>query len=162
MASYVANNLNAGSQQNLGTGFKSLLGIAAATGATTLRRGWIMEWEIGANDVPNATDCQINWDISTQTAAGTGSSLTPLVNDIGGGDAAALLTYLANYTIEPTVTASSSLWYMGLNQRASYRIQMRDDVSAIIIPAVNAKGVAMRAKSTNYQSIAGWRALVKE
>jgi hypothetical protein len=162
MASFVLSNLNAGSQQNLSTAHKTILAANAATGATTLRRGWLMEWEIGAADVPNATDCPINWDISVQTAAGTSSALTAQVNDIGGGDAAALLTYLANSTAEPTVTASSSLWSMPLNQRASYRVVMTELAKAIIVPAVNLKGWVLRAKSPNYASIVAARALVLE
>lgn len=162
MAAYTINNQNAGTPQNLSSSYKSILVVTAATGATTLRRGWLMEWEIGATDVPNATDCPIVWDISEQTAAGTATSLTPRVNDIGGGDAAALLTYATNATIEGTVTASSSAWVLGLNQRASYRVQMRDEYHSLIVPAVNVKGFAMRAKSPNYASTVGWRALIKE
>jgi hypothetical protein len=100
-----------------------------------------MEWEIGATDVPNSTDCPINWDISEQTADGTATALTPRLNDVGGGDAAALGTYAANATAEGTVTASSSAWFLALNQRASYRIQMRDEFHALIVPAVNLKGL---------------------
>lgn len=162
MAAYTVSNQNAGSAQNLSSSYKTILGINAATGATTLRRGWLMEWEIGADNVPNSTDCPISWSIDVMTAAGTASALTPQVNDIGGADAAALLTYNANYTAEPTVTANSNLWYMGLNQRASYRVQMRDEWSAIIVPAVNLKGPVMRAKSPNYASTVGWRGLVRE
>lgn len=162
MSVYTLNNQNAGTPQNLSATAKTILLATAATGATTLRRIWIMEWEIGATDVPNSTDCPINWDISEQTAAGTATSITPRNNDVGGGDAAALGTYAANATIEGTVTASSSAWFLGLNQRASYRIQMRDEVSALIVPAVNVKGFAFRAKSPNYTSTVGWRALVKE
>jgi hypothetical protein len=162
MAAYVISNQNAGSAQNLSSSYKTIIGLNAATGATTLRRGWIMEWEIGPDNVPNATDCPISWSIDVMTAAGTGSALTPQVNDIGGGDAAALLTYTANYTAEPTVTANSNVWYMGLNQRASYRVQMRDEWSAIICPAVNLKGPVIRAKSPNYASTVGVRGLVRE
>ena len=162
MPAYTISNRNAGSQQNLASSFKSILAINAATGATTLRRAWVMEWEIGADAVPNSTDCPISWSIDTMTAAGTGTALAPLPNDIGGGDAAALLTYTANYTAEPTVTSSSNLWYMGLNQRASYRVQMRDEWSAIIVPAVNLKGPVFRALSPNYASTVAWRALVRE
>lgn len=162
MAVYTISNENAGSAQNLSTSYKTILLATAATGATTLRRGWIMEWEIGASDVPNATDCPINWDMSEQTAAGTITALTPRFNDLGGGDAAALLTYGANATAEGTVTASSRGWGLPLNQRASYRIQMRDERNAMIVPAVNLKGWAMRAKSPNYASIVSWRALVQE
>lgn len=162
MSAYTITNLNAGSQQNLSSAYKTILSATAATGATTLRRIWIMEWEIGASDVPNATDCPINWDISEQTVAGTITALTPRVNDVGGGDAAALGTYAANATIEGTVTATSSAWVLGLNQRASYRVQMRDEYHSLIVPAVNVKGFAFRAKSPNYASTVGWRALVKE
>ena len=162
MPAYTFSNQNAGSAQNLAAASKTIIGINAATGATTLRRGWVMEWEIGPDNVPNATDCPISWSIDVMTAAGTGSALTPQVNDIGGADAAAQLTYTANFTAEPTVTANSNLWYLGLNQRASYRIQMRDEWSAIIVPAVNLKGPVMRAKSPNYASTVGWRGLVRE
>jgi len=117
MASYTVSNQNAGTPQNLSTAFKTIIGINAATGATTLRRGWLLEWEIGPDAVPNATDCPVVWSIDVMTAAGTGTAVTPQVNDIGGADAAALLSYTANYTAEPTVTASSNLWYMGLTDR---------------------------------------------
>lgn len=162
MAAYTFSNQNAGSAQNLTSTYKTIIGVNAATGATTLRRGWIMEWEIGPDNIPSNTDCAISWSIDVMTAAGTGSALTPQVNDIGGSDAAALLTYTANYTAEPTVTASSNLWYMGLNQRGSYRVQLRDEWSAIIVPAVNLKGPVLRAKSTNYALTVGWRGLIRE
>ncbi len=162
MASYTFSNQNAGTPQNLTSTYKTIIGINAATGAATLRRGWVLEWEIGPDNVPNATDCPIQWSIDVMTAAGTGTALTPQVNDIGGGDAAAQLTYTANYTAEPTVTASSNLWYMGLNQRASYRIQLRDEWSSIIVPAVNLKGPVFRAKSPNYTSTVGVRGLIRE
>lgn len=162
MAAYAISNQNGGTPQNLSTSYKTILAANAATGSTTLRRGWIMEWEIGADNVPNSTDCPISWSIDVMTAAGTSTTITPNPNDIGGGDAAALLTYTANFTAEPTVTANSNLWYIGLNQRASYRIQMRDEWSAIIVPAVNLKGPVMRAKSLDYASTVGWRALVRE
>lgn len=166
MASYTLNNQNAGTPQNIsttvGAATGTILSAAAATGATTLRRVWIMEWEIGATAVPNSTDCPIMWDISEQTAAGTSTAITPRSNDVGGGDAAALGTYAANYTAAGTVTASSSAWFLGLNQRASYRIQMRDEFSSLIVPAVNTKGFAFRAFSPNYAATVGWRALVRE
>jgi hypothetical protein len=166
MASYTLNNQNAGTPQNIsttvGAATGTILSATALTGATTLRRIWIMEWEIGATAVPNSTDCPIMWDMSEMTATGTGTTVTPRANDVGGGDAAALGTYLANYTVAGTVTASSSAWFLGLNQRASYRIQMRDEWSSLIVPAVTAKGFAMRAFSPNYASTVGWRCLVRE
>ena len=118
--------------------------------------------EVGADNVPNATDCPISWDVSAQTAAGTITANTPTLLDQGGGDAAALLTYGANATIEGTITANSSVFYLGLNQRASQRWIARDEKSSIIVAAVNLKGWAMRAKSPNYASTVGWQAYISE
>lgn len=162
MSAFTISNQNAGSPQNLSSSYKSILIAKAATGATTLRRIWIMEWEIGASDVPNATDCPINWDFSEQTADGTATALTPRLNDVGSLDAAALGTYATNATVEGTITASSQGWGLPLNQRASYRVQMRDEFHSLIVPAVNLKGFALRAKSPNYASTVMARALVKE
>jgi|SRR5581483_3675150 len=162
MAQYAFNNQIGGTPQNLSSSFKSIWIVTAATGATTLRRGWIYEFEIGASDVPNATDCPINWDISSQTAVGTATSITPLAIDQGGGDAAALLTYTANATAEGTITANSSVFYLGLNQRASQRWIARDQQSCLIVAAVNAKGWAARAKSPNYASTVTWQAYIQE
>lgn len=162
MAQYAFSNVNAGTQQNLSSSYKTINLVTAATGATTLRRGWIYEFEIGADNVPNATDCPINWDISAQTAAGTITANTPNPIDQGGGDAAALLTYGANATAEGTITANSSVFYLPLNQRASQRWIARDQSSCIIVAAVNLKGWAMRAKSPNYASTVGWQAYIQE
>jgi hypothetical protein len=162
MANFVVSNQNAGSAQNLSSTYKTIIGENAATGATTLRRSWLMEWEFGTDGARQTTSIAVAYSIDVMTAAGTGSALTPQVNDIGGGDAAALATYTANYTAEPTVTANSNLWYMPLDQQASYRVQMRDQFSAIIGPAVNLKGWVCRAKSATYASTVGWRALVQE
>lgn len=150
MARYAVNNGLAGSQQNLSTAYKSIVTITAATGATTLRRGWIDEIEVGADGTPNATDCQIVWDWSKQTAAGTITAATPVTTE--NSDAAALLVYSVNATIEGTVTAASSLLTFPANQRGSQRWNAKDQASALIVPATNVAGVAGRAKSTTYAS----------
>ena len=162
MAIYAISNQNAGSPQNLTTTYKTILGFYATTGATTLRRGWLYEFEIGATGAPNATDCPIQYDVSIQTATGTSTALTPNPVDTGGGDAAALLTYFANSTAEGTITASSSLFNVGLNQRASQRWIARDRASSLISAAVNNKGLACRALSPVYTSTVSWQGYTEE
>ena len=162
MSSFTINNQNAGTPQALSSTFKSILIAVAATGATTLRRIWFTECEWGATDVPNATDCPVMFDISTQTAVGTATTLTPIVTDQGGGDAAALGTYTANATAEGTITASSSVFFKSINQRASDKQWWRDKATCPIVAAVNAKGFALRAKSPNYASTIGVQASVEE
>lgn len=162
MASFTINNTNAGSLQNLTTTYKTLLSCNAATGATTLRRVWVTECEWGAGNVPNATDCQVQFDISLMTAAGTATALTPILTDPGGSDAAALAKYFANYTAEPTVTASSSVFNKSINQRASDKQWWRDKATCPISPATNLSGYVLRALSTNYASTYVAQASVEE
>lgn len=150
MALYSANNRLAGSQGNLTTTFKTIMTLTAATGAATLKRGWIYEWEVGADGAPNSTECAIVYDWSRQTAAGTATSATP--NPLDSADTAAGLVCNVNYTAEGTITAASSLASIALNQRNSQRWIARDEKSAMIIPATNLAGIAARALSPVYAS----------
>jgi hypothetical protein len=150
MANYAVNNLLAGSQQNLSTTYKTLVEIHAVT--ATLKRAALYEFEVGIDGSPNATDCSLDWDISRTTAAGTSTAATP--NPLDPADAASGIVAAVNFTAEPTVTAASSLFSLGANQRASYRWIARDDKSALWIPATNLAGLAMRAKSATYASTA--------
>ena len=147
MAKYAVNNTFGGSQQNMSTSFKSLTSLTAAT--ATLRRAWINEISIGPSDVPNATDCSYVFDVSRQTSLGTGTSATSAPLD--SLDAAAGTVATVNYTVEPTVTASTELFSMGLNQRASFRWVAVPGFE-LVIPATNVNGIVGRAKSTNYAS----------
>lgn len=152
MARYSVNNLMAGTQQNLSTANKAIIGVNAATGATTLRRGWIDEIYVGADGAAVATDCQIDWTFAVQTAAGTGTAATPQPTP-DGADAAALLTYTVNYTADPTYTQASAMLSFATNQRQSQRVAFADfRLTPLIIAATNLKGITAAAKSTNYTS----------
>lgn len=148
MGNYAVTNSNAGTQQNLSSSYKSLLGINASSG-TALRRIKLYDVLVGTDGTP--ADNALDWDISRMTAAGTGTSTTPTLLD--PADAAALTVGTANYTAEPTVTASSSLWFVGVNQRASYR-WVAAPGSELVAPATNLAGFVLRAKSAGYTSTA--------
>ncbi len=166
MASYTLNNTNAGTQQNIPTTINgtnsAILQAAAATGATLLRRIWWTEIEWGASGVPNATDCPIILDMSKFTAAATATSLTAILTDTGGGDAAALGTYSCNGTTAGTYTASSSVFSKPINQRASDKQWWRDKATCPIIPAVNLAGLGVRCYSPNYAATMIVQASVEE
>lgn len=150
MANFSATNLQAGTQQNLSSSFKTLLEIHAVTSG---RRGFIYEFDIGIDGTPNATDCSIDWDANRTSAAGTGTSITP--NPLDPADiAAASLVVNGNHTAEPTAVSTGNLWSLGANQRASYRWIARDDKSALWIPATSLSGIGIRAKSATYASTA--------
>lgn len=153
MALYSVNNLQNGTpaQTNLTTTFKTVTSVAAAT--ATLRRAYIYEMDVGADGLPNATDCGIVWDLSAQTAAGT-----PVVMTVAALDQADAVTGTVaggNHTAEPTITATSSRWAFAANQRGSYRwVVAPGGPGEIVIPATNLAGYALRAKSTTYASTA--------
>src|ERR1700745_3664724 len=103
MAKYAIGNDLGGSQKAVSGSYKTLVSMFATTGA--LRRGKIYDILIGTNGTP--ADNYLEWDVSRMTADGTGTAITP--NALDPADAAALGTSKANYTVEPTVTASSGM-----------------------------------------------------
>jgi hypothetical protein len=149
MAKYSASNTLGGTQQNLSTSFKTALSLFATTG--TLARGYICEMNFGADGAPNATDCSISWDVSKMTADGTGTAVTPLSID-PGNTTAAVSTSKANYTVEPTVTAATTVWAWAGNQRMGFRWTALDQYSRLGFPATANSGLVIRAKSTNFAS----------
>ena len=146
MANYAANNSPVASQQALTTTFKTLVVLTASNG-TALRRGQLYELDWGQSAAPNATDCDIVYDVSRQTAAGTVSAMVPL--PIDPADAAALTVCGVNATVEGTITANSSVWSKAVNQRNSASWQAAPG-GELVWPATNLAGLAMRALSPTY------------
>jgi hypothetical protein len=143
---YTVHNRQAGTQQNLTTTYKTLVSLTAAT--ATLRRAQIERVYAATDGAPNATDCQVVLDVSRQTAAGTGTSATPTSQD--PADAASDTVALVNLTVEPTVTASTSVLGRVFNQRGSVEWCAWDRDDMLIIPATNLAGFAHRMLSPTY------------
>lgn len=151
MALYVEHNKLAGAQQNVAVSpGKTLINLTALTGAATLKRGWIYEWEVGADGPPNATDCAMTWHFDRNTSVGTGTPATP--SPVDPADTAAGLVCTVNHTVEPALGVG--LMAVALNQRNSQRWIARDEKSALIIPAVTVTGIGCRAMSPTYASTA--------
>jgi hypothetical protein len=148
MANFSVSNTLAGTEQNLTSSYKSLAGIASSS-VTQARRGQIYDVMVGTDGTP--ADNALVYDISRQTVAGTGTSATPTL--LNPADAAYLGVSLVNYTVEPTVTAASSVWSIAVNQRASYR-WVAAPGSELVYPATTANGFVLRAKSAGYTSTA--------
>lgn len=154
MANYSANNINAGTQQANSATYKTLLSL---TSSATVRRIKVYDLLVGTNGTP--ADNFMEWDVSRQTVAGTGTALTPTILD--PGDGVALSAGLANLTVEPTVTAASTLFYVGVNQRASYR-WVAAPGSELVGPATSAAGFAFRVRSGGYTGTSTLTALFQE
>ena len=147
---YALSNQAAGTPQAMTTTYKTLLSLTAATGATTLRRGFVYDFMFGSDGTP--ADNALVYKLDRQTSVGTGSAAVPAPLD--PGDAAGLLVGTTNNTIEPTVTAATQLVEVPVNQRASYR-WVAAPGGELVIPATNVAGIGARAKSPAYTGTVG-------
>ncbi len=149
MARYAISNGTAGTPQAMTTTYKTLISLTSATGATTLRRAWVYDVMFGADGTP--ADNSMTYKVDRQTDVGTGTAAAAAALDVP--DAAALITETVNNTIEPTVTASTQLIEIPVNQRASYR-WVAAPGGELVVPATNVAGLGARAKSPAYTGTA--------
>lgn len=154
MANFSVSNILGGTQQAVAAANKTLV---AAFCSATVKRGKVYDVLVGTNGTP--ADNAVVWDISRMTVDGTGTAITPTILD--PADAAASATSKANYTAEPTVTANSSLFYVGVNQRASYR-WVAAPGSELVWPATAAAGLVLRVSSPGYTGTATGEMLFQE
>ena len=142
MANYSISNTLAGTQQATSSAYKTLLSVTGA--ASNPRRTKVYDVMVGTLGTP--ADQSYEFDISRQTAAGTSTAVTP--NPLDPADAAAISVCAANYTAEGTITAASDVWYIGMNQRASYR-WVASPGSELLTPATSSAGLSLRARSVS-------------
>lgn len=155
MAKYAEGNDLAGTQQAMTATYKTLLASWAVT--ATLRRQKLYDILVGTNGTP--ADNYMEFDVSRQTADGTATSITPPPLDPADGAFGGASK--ANYTVEGTITAASSMFYIGMNQRASYR-WVAAPGSEIVTPATNLAGFAVRARSGAYTGTSTVKVLIEE
>lgn len=142
MANYATSNGLAGTLQAITSTYKTLLALTAAT--ATLRQGRLYDVTFGTLGTP--ADQSYEFDISRQTGAGTSTAVTPV--PMNPADAVSGTVGSANFTAEGTITATSSMFYLGINQRASYR-WVAAPGSELFWPATNLAGLAMRTRSVS-------------
>lgn len=149
MANFVMQNGSSGSAVT--TTYRTLLMAWASSGTQALRRGKFYDLLIGTNGTP--ADNYMQWDVSRTTTTpttGTASGINPL--DSADASAAALCQ-INLATTEATITSSSSLFNVGVNQRASYR-WVASPGSEMVFPATAANGLAVRTLSGGYTGTA--------
>lgn len=122
-----------------------------ATGAT--KRGMVYEIMVGPSGAPNATDCSIQFDVSRITATGAGAYTTWTPTQLDAADGASVLAAGINATAEASaITANSSLWNEGVNQRNSLRWVAPQESQYLKAPAVAGNGFVLRGLSATYNS----------
>lgn len=138
----------AGTQQNMTTTYVgALVGLTGANSAP--RRIKIYDVLIGTNGTP--ADNFIEWDISRVTTASTSTTATP--QPLDQADAASLTTTTVNSSQFGTITANSNVFYIGVNQRASYR-WVAAPGGELVSPATSSAGFQLRTRSGGYTGTA--------
>lgn len=151
-------------QQNLTTTYKTMILIGNST-ATTATNGWaghrrykITDIIIGTNGTP--ADNEVEWDLALvtmgTTPAGILNTLISSVSSNFGLDPADITFQGAvqiNSTGEVGITAVTEKWYLGANQRASFR-DVVNPGQEFVIPAnssaTGSNAFALRARSVGY------------
>ena len=147
MSNYAITNgstTGGGTQQSMTTTYVgAILGITAP-GATP-RRFKIYDVLIGTNGIP--ADNFIEWDISRVTASSTATILAAQPLDLA--NAAAVTTCTVNSSAHALITTGSNVFYLGANQRASYR-WVASPGGELVAPATSSAGFQLRARSGGY------------
>jgi hypothetical protein len=159
MANYAITNgstSNAGTQQPTASAYTgALLGVTGANSAP--RRVKWYDVLIGTNGTP--ADNFIEWTIDRITLASTTTTATPPALD--PADAAAVSTCTVNSSTFGTITANSQAFYVGVNQRASYR-WVAAPGSELVSPATSSAGFQLRVRSGGYTGTATGTILFQE
>lgn len=157
MANFAVTNGSSG--QAVSGSYKSQIVVYASSGTQALRRGKWYDVLVGTDGVP--ADNYLQWDISRNTTtptSGTQTSINPL--DTADSSAAALAIINLGGG-EPTYTSSSSLFNVGVNQRASYR-WVAAPGSELVFPATAGNGLGLRVLSGGYTGTVACTVLFSE
>jgi hypothetical protein len=150
----MANYSVTGTQSATSSSYKTAIIITSS--ATTRRTKW---FDILVGTAGTPADNYMQFDVSRCTSVGTSTAFTPLPLD--PADAAALSAAGVNATAEGTVTANSSMWNVGINQRASYR-WVAAPGSEIVGPATSSNGLVLRVLSGAYTGASTGTVLFQE
>src|SRR6266446_5665675 len=121
----------------------AVVGLASST--TTPRRFKVYDVLIGTNGTP--ADNFVEWDISRITASSTTTVLA--AQSLDSADATALTVATVNSSTFGTITSGSNVFYIGVNQRASYR-WVAAPGGELVAPATSSNGFQLRARSAAY------------
>jgi hypothetical protein len=137
-----------GTQQNTTTTYVgALIGLASST--STPRRIKVYDVLIGTNGTP--ADNFLEWDISRITASSTSTVLA--AQPLDPADATALTVATVNSSTFGTITTGSNVFYVGINQRASYR-WVAAPGGELVAPATSSAGFQLRTRSGGYTGTA--------
>lgn len=133
MRAYTVNGIS-----ESGTGPKTNVTIIASTAV----RPRALEFVIGNQTAPNATDQQFTFALQRFTAAGTAAS-NPTPLPVDPGDVASVTTAGITHSAEPTYTSTGVIFGNAVNQRASWRWVANPGYEPMA-PATSANGFGLK------------------
>lgn len=131
--------------------------IGYIVAGTTARRGLVFDMNFAAMSAPASSDTNIQFTLERMTAT-AGSTMTAYVPVLVNPADAAFAGKVGrnNGTVEPTVTANSAVFSIGMNQRAPFRWQTYLGSGAELVYATTTDtGFAFRVMSAGYTGTAG-------
>lgn len=181
MANFTVSNstaMGAGNvQQSVATTYKSLI-VAGNSSATTsnvfntggYRRGKLYDILIGTNGTP--ADNFMEFDVALITLGTTASGIvSTLISSLSStfandpADVSIVAALQINSTAEVGINALTERWYVGINQRASYR-WVAAPGSELLYPAnssaTGSNGLALRVRSGAYTNTATGTVMIQE
>jgi hypothetical protein len=109
---------------------------------------------MGTASAPSATDTPVQYDLSrVTTSASAGTSYAPQALDPAEATTTSGVAYIT--ACGATVTASSTVFNVNLNQRNSQRWTAAQESQMLIYPATASNGFAFRALSPSYTGSVG-------
>jgi hypothetical protein len=119
-----------------------------------LRRGRIYDLLVGTAGTP--ADFSYEWEVTRTTAMGSTNTTAPAgsMSSVSSGlaldsaDTGCAAYTLNNSSAETNMPAGAQLWYVGINQRASYR-WVAAPGSELVWPATSSLGMALKTRSAS-------------
>jgi hypothetical protein len=130
-----------------------------------LRRGKLYDILIGTNGTP--ADNFLEFDVARTTVQGASAVILGTLSSISSAlgldtaDTGCAAFTMNNSSVETTITTGAEVWYVGINQRASYR-WVAAPGSELVWPATSSAGFAVRARSAAYTGTATATLLFQE
>jgi len=120
------------------------------------KRCKVFEMIIGGTASPNSTDCAFEVDLSRVTATGTGAATLWTSTVMDPADSAATTVANIAFTTEPqTVVANSTLYKIGMNQRATVRWIAAQESQYLVNTSSSGSGFVLRALSAAFATSMG-------
>ena len=140
---------------------------ALGTNGGLLSRGKVYDILVGTAGTPADNYMEYRLQRATMSTSGTGwagslsSVSSAIVGDQADGTVSGFLGVNSSNEANVTLASAPAMWYVGVNQRASYR-WVAAPGSEFVYPATSSNGLVLQTQSGGYTSFTTGNILVSE